>query len=216
MEIIPGINCPDFKCVSGHWAKAAALGAHAVQIDVADGKFAPSLTWANPAELAELTKENPKIEVGIHLMVENPEKVFESWLKAGAKKLVVHYEAGAKSLSMVKKAAKDFYGVETIIGISSNTNIEEIVKSENLNLNFSIQLLAVPLGFSGQKFDRSTVSKIKYIKSLWPNVRIIVDGGMNLETAEQVKDAGADAVVAVSYIWESDSPEEAYQSLLKI
>jgi len=216
MEVIPGINCVDFKGVKECWDKAVVFGARAVQIDVSDGKFDPVKNWSNPTELAELTKKNPEVEAEIHLMVEKPESVFESWLKAGAKKLVVHYESGPKSLSFVKKAAKDFYGADTIIGIGSATNVEEIVKSENLNLNFSIQLLAVPFGSAGQKFDRGTISKIKYIKKLWPNVRIIIDGGMNPDTAEQVKDAGADAIVAVSYIWESDSPEEAYQSLLKI
>lgn len=218
MEIIPGINCLDFKCVKKYWDEVVSLKTPPIQIqiDVADGVFAPVKTWSNPSELALLLKQNPEVEVGIHLMVEHPELVFESWLKAGAKKLVVHFESGAKSLSLVKKSAKDFYGVETIIGIGPVTNIEEIVKSENLNLNFSIQLLAVPLGFSGQKFDRGTVGKIKYIKNLWPNVKIIIDGGMNPETAEQVKDAGADAVVAVSYIWGSDSPKEAYQKLCRI
>jgi ribulose-phosphate 3-epimerase len=216
MVTIVGINCPDFGCVRKRWDAAATLGARTIQIDVADGAFAPAKTWANPAEFSELVKKNPEIEAEIHLMVEKPELVFEGWLKAGAKKLVVHFESGAKSMSLIRKAAKDFYGAETIIGIGPTTNIEEIVKSENLNLNFSVQLVAVPLGFSGGEFDRSTPSKIKYIKNLWPNVKIIVDGGMNPQTAEQVKDAGADAIVAVSYIWENDSPAEAYQELIKV
>ena len=216
MEVIVGINCPDFECVRKHWDAAAALGVRAVQIDVTDGVFAPARTWNNPAELAELTKKNPEISAEIHLMVEHPESVFENWLKAGAKKLAVHFESGVKSLSLVQKTAKDFYGAETIIGIGPNTNIEEIVKSENLSLNFSVQLVAVPLGFSSGEFARSTVGKIKYIKSLWPNVKIIIDGGMNPDTAEQVKDAGADAIVAVSYIWKNTSPEKAYQELLRV
>ena len=216
MEVIVGINCLDFECVRKHWDAAAALGVRSVQIDVADGKFVLVKTWDSPAELAELTKRNPEISVEIHLMVEKPELIFENWLKAGAKKLVVHYESGPKSLGFVQKAAKSFYGAETIIGIGPDTNIEEIVKSKNLDLNFSVQLVAVPLGFSSGEFARNTIEKIKHIKSLWPNVKIIIDGGMNPDTAEQVKDAGADAVVAVSYVWNGDSPEENYRKLCAI
>ena len=216
MEVIVGINCPDFDCVKKHWDAAAALGARVVQIDVADGKFAPAKTWDNPAELAELTKKNPEILAEIHLMVEHPELIFENWLKAGAKKLIVHYESGPKSLGFVQKAAKSFYGAETVIGIGPDTNVEEIVKSKNLDVNFTVQLVAVPLGFSGGEFARNTIGKIKHVKSLWPNVKIIIDGGMNPDNAEQAKDAGADAIVAVSYIWESDSPEKAYQELIRV
>lgn len=216
MEIIPGINCSDFECVKNRWDKAVALGARTIQIDISDGKFTPVKTWGDPKELTVLTKQNPGVTAEIHLMVEKPETVFEDWLKAGAKKLVVHFESGAKSVSMVQNVAKKFYGAEMVLGISSGTNIEEVVKSKNEDLKFSVQLLAVPLGFSGQQFDRKTIGKIKYIKSLWPNVKIRVDGGMNPDTVEQVREAGADAAIAVSYIWKNSFPAEAYRTLSNI
>ncbi len=214
MKVIPGINCSDFKCVSKYWNKAVALGTRAVQIDVADGKFAPVKTWDNPSELAELINKNSEITVEIHLMVEAPEAVFEEWLKAGAKKLVIHIESKGDldSIETIAKAR----GREVIWGIKSGTPIQELNKHIGEKSGCSIQFLDVSPGFSDQKFDPKVIDKIKFLRSWRPDVKIRVDGGMNPETAKLVKDASADAVIAVSYIWESNSPKEAYQLLLKV
>jgi len=214
MEIIPGINCSDFKCVSGYWHKAAALGAHAVQIDVADGKFAPVKTWDNPAELADLINKNPKMKAEIHLMVENPEEVFEEWVKAGAKKLVIQIESKG-NLESIERIVKT-RGGEVIWGIKSGTPIEELYKHIKRERGCSVQFLDVSPGFSDQKFDPKVADRIKFLRTERPDVKIRVDGGMNPETAKLVKDAGADAVISVSYIWESESPQTAYRELLKV
>ncbi|MGC9603126.1 MAG: hypothetical protein ABSF47_01495 [Minisyncoccia bacterium] len=214
MEIIPGINCSDFKCVSGYWHKAAALGAHAVQIDVADGKFAPVKTWDNPAELADLINKNPKMKAEIHLMVENPEEVFEEWVKAGAKKLVIQIESKG-NLESIERIVKT-RGGEVIWGIKSGTPIEELYKHIKRERGCSVQFLDVSPGFSDQKFDPKVADRINFLRTERPDVKIRVDGGMNPETAKLVKDAGADAVISVSYIWESESPQTAYRELLKV
>ncbi|TSA45404.1 hypothetical protein D4R51_01875 [bacterium] len=214
MEIIPGINCPDFRCASEHWNKAAALGAHAIQIDVADEKFAPVKTWDNPLELAQLINKNPRIRAEIHLMVENPEAAFEEWIKAGAKKLVIHIESKG-NLDLIDRVVKT-RGGEVIWGIKSGTPIEELYKHIKKEPGCSVQFLDVSPGFSEQKFDPKVADRIKFLRRERPDVKIRVDGGMNPETAKFVKDAGADAVVAVSYIWENESPQTAYRELLKI
>lgn len=214
MEIIPGINCSDFKCVSRYWSKAAVFGAHAVQIDVADGNFAPVVTWNNPAELAKLTSENPKIRAEAHLMVEYPEAVFEEWLKAGAKKLIIHIESKG-DLDLIERVVKT-RGGEVVWGIKSGTPIEELYKHIKGKHSCSIQFLDVSPGFSDQQFDPKVADRIKFLRLERPDVKIRVDGGMNPETAKLVKEAGADAVISVSYIWESDSPKKAYKKLLQI
>lgn len=214
MEVIPGINCSDFKCVSNHWDKAVSLGARSVQIDVADGKFAPVKTWDNPLELAELINKNPKIRAEIHLMAEDPEMVFEKWLKVGAKKLVIHIESRG-NLDLVERVVKT-RGGEVIWGIKLGTPIEELYKHIKKEPGCSVQFLDVSPGFSDQKFDPKVADRIKFLRSERPDVKIRVDGGMNPETARVVKDAGANAIISVSYIWESASPVEAYKILSSI
>ena len=214
MVIIPGINCPDFGCVKKHWGEAGALGARTVQIDVSDGVFAPVKSWGEPAELAVLIKQNPAVEAEVHLMIENPAGVFGKWLEAGAKRLAVHVEA-AKDLEKLREIAVR-YGAELVLAIKLETNLDVLESYLDAHPDTSVQILDVSAGFSGQKFNPAVLEKIKLLREKRPDVKIRIDGGMNPETAKLVKDAGADAVIAFSYIWESASPEEAYQSLLKI
>ncbi len=217
MEIIPGINCSDFECVKKRWNEVVSLKTppiHQTQIDVADGKFAPVKTWNNPSELAILTKQNPEIAVEIHLMAENPDAVFEDWLKAGAKKIAVHIESTG-NLLLMQKVAKS-YGAELVFALNPTTKVEKLAAYLEDNSTSSVQFLTVSPGFSGQKFMPEVLEKIKFLRSRWPNVKIRVDGGMNPETAGLAKEAGADAVVAVSYIWGNNSPKEAYKKLLEI
>ncbi len=214
MKTIPGINCSDFKCVSGYWDKAAAFGARAIQIDVADGKFAPIKTWDNPSELTGLVKRNSEMAVEIHLMVEEPEKVFEEWLAAGAKKLVIHIESKG-DLESINKDVKA-RGGEVIWGIKSGTPVEELYKNIQGKTGCSVQFLDVSPGFSDQKFDPKVVDRIKFLRRERPDVQIRVDGGMNPETAKIAKEAGADGVVSVSYIFENDDSATAYQALLGV
>lgn len=214
MKIIPGINCSDFACLKDHWDRVNALSAPVVQIDVADGRFAPVKTWDNPSELRALMEQNSEMLVEIHLMVENPDEVFEEWLKAGAKKIAVHIES-AKNLELMQNVAKS-YGAELILAINPTTDVEKLTAYLAANPVSSVQFLAVRPGFSGQKFEPEIADKIKFLRGRWPNVKIRVDGGMTPATAKLVKEAGADIAVAVSYIWGSDSPQKAYQELCRI
>lgn len=214
MVVIPGINCPDFGCVKNHCEKALGLGATVVQIDVSDGVFAPVKSWNNPAELSALTHESKGMEAEIHLMVEDPSEVFESWIRAGAKKLVIHVESNG-DLESIRKRAESL-GVKIVWGIKTATPLETLDKYLEGKPDSAVQFLDVPPGFSGGVFNPAVLEKIKSLRAKWPEVEIRVDGGMNPETAKRVKDAGADAVVAVSYLWNGDSPKKAYQELIEI
>ncbi|MGC9610619.1 MAG: hypothetical protein ABSE68_00085 [Minisyncoccia bacterium] len=214
MNAIIGINCSDFECVKKLFGEAAGLSARAVQIDVSDGKFAPVKTWGNPEELREILKEYPGIETEIHLMVEEPEKVFENWLSAGAKRLVIHIESAGNLFSIRDKT--EALGMKVIWGLRTETPIESLVQYLKNNQEISVQFLAVSPGFSNQVFDSRNIERIKRLRERWPNIEIRVDGGMNPETAEMAKKAGADAVVSVSYIFEGSDAAAAYKTLLNL
>lgn len=98
MRVIPAINCPDFICLKEKLEKAAEFSSW-VQLDIADGKFTAHKTWNNPKELKQFVINNLQsaINIEVHLMVEKPEEVIEDWVKAGAKRLIIHFEAIEKS-----------------------------------------------------------------------------------------------------------------------
>lgn len=214
MKVILGINCPDYECVKKRFEKAVALDARTVQIDVADGKFAPVRIWDRSEELKGILEQHPEITAEVHLMVEEPGKVFEKWLAAGAKKLVVHVES-AGDLPRIRDKAKAL-GAEIVWGIKTGTPIDGLNECLKDDPRASVQVLAVSPGPSGQVFNPENLKKVISLRSRWPDISIRVDGGMNPETAKTVKEAGADAIISTSYIFESNDAAAAYQELLGI
>mgnify|MGYP001569099239 CR=1 FL=1 len=225
MRIIPAINCPDFECVKEKIEKAAEFFSSVdgwVQVDIADGKFTPHKTWNNPEEFKILNLKF-KINVEVHLMVENPQEVVDDWIKAGAKRIFVHYEAlaevGRKNpdtnasdiLNFILEKGRSA-DVEIGLAISPTTPIEEIVSYFDKVKH--IQILAVDPGLAGQKFQASSLDKIKFLKGNgFVDVVVEVDGGINLEIAKLCKEAGADILASASYIWNNKDSKAAFEEL---
>lgn len=224
MQIIPAINCENFECVKEKLEKAAGFSDWA-QIDIADGKFTSHKTWNNPSELTVSVKSGSasggnsyklKVNLEVHLMVENPEKVVDDWIKTGAKRIILHLEA-LNSTSYILNS-----DIEFGIAINPETLVEKLAPfiRENLRDNLRklalVQILAVNPGLAGQKFQNGILDKIRFLKKNYPDVIIEVDGGINLETAKLCKEAGADILVSSSYIWGSENPERAYKELSSI
>jgi ribulose-phosphate 3-epimerase len=233
MNIIPAINETDFKEIKNKINLTKDFGAEWAHIDVADGKFAPNKLWNNPRDLItnyQLPITKPNIEV--HLMVENPDEVLGDWIKAGAKRVIAHIEAinFGKSdfhkevrlpyIEKMKKQCEDA-GVELALAINPDTPIEHLFESyESYEMESrkigSFLILAVNPGLPGQKFQENQLDKIRALRQKMPDVIIMVDGGVNLETAPKIKEAGADILVSASYIWNNKDPEAAYQKLQTI
>ncbi len=243
MIVVPAINCADFDCVKEKLQKAAGFfsglpadssakalaSAEALakagwaQIDVADGKFTPHITWNNPEELRKLlsvrvgpreVRVSPRF-VEVHLMIEEPQNVIDDWLKAGVKRIIVHFEAVKNSSDIIFIFRKcEAAGVEFGLAFNSDTPAEKILPYLD-KIKF-VQILAVDPGLSGQKFQPQVLDKIKFLKSNYPDVIIEIDGGINLEIAELCKEAGADILVSGSYIWNSSNPKEAFKKLSEL
>lgn len=234
MQIIPAINCENFECVKEKLQKAEEINFNWVQIDIADGiftraleppiggsvrGFAPHKTWNNPEEFNDLRFKiyDLGLSLEVHLMVENPLDVIDEWVKAGARRIILHIEAiennELKSLK-VKKLKSDFKNCEFGLAINPITPVENLIPFLN-DFKF-IQILAVDPGLSGQKFQLQVLEKIKFLKKNYSDVIIEVDGGINLETAKMCKDIGVDILVVGSYIWQSGNPKEAFEKLQKI
>lgn len=201
MLIIPAINCKSSECVKKK-LKIASKFAKWVQIDVADGKFANYKTWNEPEKL------NSKLKLEVHLMVKNPKIFLNKWVKAGAKRIIVHLEAiNGLGPRMYADAAKS---VELGLAINPQTSVKRLMPYLKDNKFRFVQILSVSPGPAGQKFHKSSLAKIKFLKQKFPSVIIEVDGGINLETAKLCRKAGADILVSGAYIFENTDPQKAY------
>ncbi|MFA6407263.1 MAG: hypothetical protein WCV80_00975 [Candidatus Paceibacterota bacterium] len=212
MEVIPGINCEEEKCVKERFEIARHLSCTWLHVDVSDGVFANSRTWNTPETFAHAPA---KLE--IHLMVMNPEDVIEKWLTIGAKRIIVHVESfQAKKESIflnIVTICKNF-GAELMLSANPETEIEAFMPYKDIVSSF--QLLAVLPGLSGQEFDVAIINKIKVLKGRIPNAIIEIDGGVNPIVAKKVFDVGATIISVSSYIFTSDNPSQAYTTLQQI
>ena len=174
-----------------------------------DGVFTPNVSWGNVEEFSFLATELPLLRFEVHLMVVDPEKVMEQWFKAGAERVIIHLEAMSDPHFVLEMAKRYEGGV--MLAINPSTAVEALVPY--LNSFTAFQVLAVPPGPSGQKFNLEVLEKIKFLRERAPNAIIEVDGGINPETAKLAKEAGANILVSASYIMNSPDPKGAYQQL---
>jgi len=205
IEVVPTIIAKDFDELKEKVKKVEPY-VEWVQLDVMDGKFVENLTWNKPSDLKGL-ETNLKLEV--HLMVEKPEEVIDDWIKSGIKRLIIHYEATEETGQIIERVKES--GLEVGLAINPETSIEGIspfVKQLDVVL-----VMTVNPGQGGQKFLQETLWKIERLRERYPNVNIGVDGGINLETAPRVIQAGANVLASGSAIFKSDNIEETIKQL---
>ena len=142
-------------------------------------------------------------------MRENPDEVLDEWLDVKVKRVIVHLES-VRDLDVMKMKCVAF-GTELFLAIKPDTPVEHLFSYAGDASGFLI--LAVNPGLAGQKFQENQLEKIKVLRQKFPDAKIEVDGGVNLENAPRIKEAGADTLVSASYIWNRESLEEAYKNL---
>lgn len=212
MEIIPAINCLDFKTLGKLVREASQFLPAAggwIHIDVVDGNFAKIVTWGSPNEFTSIKAVYPNINFEIHLMVENPEEVVKSWFLSGAKRVIVHLET-ISSPDFILDIADQHSG-EVMLSIAPGTPVDLLLPYTNSFRYF--QILTVIPGFAGQMFKVENLEKIRFLRQIAPDAKIEVDGGITPETARLVKIAGADIAASASYIFGSNNPKQAYEEL---
>lgn len=180
-------------------------------LDVMDGVFVPNISFGFP--IIKFIKDYAKKPLDVHLMIIQPERYFEEFKNAGADILTIHYEASThlhRSINAIQNL-----GMKAGVVLNPHTNIsllEDIITELDLVL-----LMSVNPGYGGQKFIENTYSKIDKLKNLIiqknANTLIEIDGGINIENAPKLINAGADVLVAGNTVFASKNPIETIEKL---
>jgi len=205
-EIIPTILVKTFKEVKER-IEAVEKYVNWVQLDIMDGIFVNNKTWNNAEDLKDF---ETKAKIEAHLMVDEPEKIIDKWLKF-TDRVIVHYEASENLREIIKKIRKK----KKEIGIALNPETNPAVLEpflQDLNL---VLFMTVQPGWGGQKFEEQVLGKIKILKKIWPKGNIEVDGGINNENIVEVVESGANLICVGTYIFGSKNTKEAISNLKK-
>ncbi len=210
--ISPSILSADLLRLKEEIRLSEKSGADLHHIDVMDGHFVPNLSFGLP--LISAIKKTTSLPLDVHIMVSNPDQVFEQYLQAGADYLTFHIEA-AKDPIRIISAIKEKHK-KAGIAINPNTPLKSLFP-EILKIIDLILIMGVFPGFSGQDFIKSTIERTKEVFALLqevnPSVVISVDGGISDKNAKKLRNAGASVLVAGSYIYNAKSREKSIASL---
>ena len=211
IKVAPSILSADFSRLGEEIKAISEAGAHYIHIDVMDGHFVPNLTLG-PAIVNSIRKYSDKV-FDVHLMMEKPERYIKNFVDAGADIIVVHVEA-CPHLHRVIQEIKS-YGVKAGVSLNPHTPVE-MIKHLIPELDM-VLIMSVNPGFGGQKFIDTAVRKVESLKNeinrRGLKTLVEVDGGVNDKNAGMLRDAGADVLVAGSYVFGSDDYKKAIDSL---
>lgn len=183
-------------------------------LDVMDGRFVPNISFG-PMLIEVFRKATTKV-CDVHLMIEEPEKYAEAFKKAGADILTVHIEA-CKHLHRNIQQIKSL-GMQAGVAVNPHTPVESL-KDILADIDM-VCLMSVNPGFGGQSFIPYTLTKIKQLRSMIDerslNVKIEIDGGVTLENAQSIIDAGAHVLVAGNTVFKATDPKATIAALKKL
>ncbi|MDD3013570.1 MAG: ribulose-phosphate 3-epimerase [Candidatus Gastranaerophilales bacterium] len=210
--ISPSILSADFSNLERDIKRVEQAGADWIHVDVMDGHFVPNITIGAP--VVKSIRKVTKMPFDVHLMIENPEKYIKDFVDAGSELITIHYEA-VKNVKDIIDQIKIF-GIKAGVSIKPKTPVnvlEDFISDLDLVL-----IMTVEPGFGGQKFMNDCLPKISEVKNLLEEYNlsktvIEVDGGIDDKTCKLAVEAGANALVAGSYIYNSPDIKVAVKSL---
>ena len=213
-QLAPSILAADFANLQKEVEMLNASAADYIHVDVMDGIFVPNISFGIP--VTEAIHRHATKPLDVHLMIVNPELYLEAFVKAGASILTVHVEACThlhRTLQEIKRL-----GARAGVALNPHTPIESL--SEVLEEVDLVCVMSVNPGFGGQKFIEHSYSKVANLKEMilkkGSNAQIEVDGGVTDQNAKSLVEAGADILVAGSFVFNAPNPIATIASLKAI
>ncbi|MFM1933576.1 MAG: hypothetical protein RL360_456 [Bacteroidota bacterium] len=213
--IAPSVLACDFLNIGSEVQMLNESAAEWIHIDVMDGVFVPNISFGFPV-LEAINKVATKV-LDVHLMIEKPEQYITTFAKAGAKVITVHYEACPhvhRTIQQIKDA-----GCLAGVAINPGTPVEvyqDIIADLDLAL-----IMSVNPGFGGQKFIPNAINKTKRLAEMAAkagntSLKIEIDGGVTMANAADLYQAGADVLVAGSFVFSSKDPKATIAELVSV
>lgn len=212
--IAPSVLAADFANLQRDIEMINKSEADWFHIDIMDGVFVPNISFGMP--VLDAINKHAKKTIDVHLMIVDPDRYIATFKKLGADILTVHYEACThlhRSLQAIKAE-----GMKAGVAINPHTNVsllEDVINDIDL-----VCIMSVNPGFGGQSFIENTYKKVKQLKEIitrnGASTLIEIDGGVTNKNAKQLADAGADVLVAGSYVFGAENPIATIADLKKI
>ena len=212
--IAPSVLAADFANIQKDFEMINESQADWFHIDVMDGVFVPNISFGMPVIAA--MKKHAKKPMDVHLMIVNPDQYIKTFKQVGADILTVHYEACTHLHRTVHAIKAE--GMQAGVALNPHTPVhllEDVIAEIDL-----VCIMSVNPGFGGQSFIENTYAKVVQLKELITKKRastkIEIDGGVTIHNAKKLIDAGADVLVAGSFVFKSENPTQTIRELKEV